>query len=397
MEDKISLEMAADGEGRSLVSVVVGRRFAVAPDGLLSDRGDFAFCEEPIEYEATDCLGPIQPDLMKRDIDTWPWKSGADLVIQGTANFQSPIQTTDLLLEVRGEANFRQVIRATGDRRVERRGGQLALSDPERFDAMPLRWDKAYGGTDAAAHERMLHPDYLWLIRQQMSEEAADSWSELSYPRNPAGKGYLVEGSDPEGLQWPNLEFAGEELSLTRLQLPVGRWGQQVYPACWDWLPYFWVPRLCALGDHPETFDEKSPSKEVELGILTPDFPSLGLIQRNMTNLARGAHPYLQHLKFSGDEVIRVSALGHEGADLTAQLPGLCPQVELRLGGGRVQTLRGELDLVFIEGDEQSVSLVWRASTYELPNPLGVDFSATAEVPLPPGWQEQAEVSVAWV
>jgi len=68
----------------------------------------------------------------------------------------------------------------------------------------------------------------------------------------------------------------------------------------------------------------------------------------------------------------------------------------LAVVGGETQELAGELDLVFVDGEEETVTLVWRATTFDLPNPMGVDFSEVGEIPLPMGWQERAEIEIDW-
>lgn len=368
-----------------VVSVLLGRRYAIAPDGRCRDRGDFSFTLEPELYEGIPYLGKMRPLQLRRDIDLWGWKDGTDLVVQGTLRTERPIASMPVTLRCEGGAQFSQTILVTGDRRVEKGPTGLRLSAPQPFTAMPMRWDKAYGGTDERAEETQLSADYRHLLESQLEPEALNAWSEFSYPRNPAGKGYLIDLDGALGLPWPNLEFPDEPLSIERLVMPLDRWGERPYPACWDWLPYHWAPRSAFVVDLPETFDGLSPRREVALGLLPERFPDLGNPARPFAGFARGAHPFLQRQRLTGAELITVPGLSADGRELRVRLPGERPIASLWLNGASQRAiLPAELDLVFVDAENGVVTLVWRASLKPAPRHLH------------PDWEQRSRVQVEW-
>ena len=142
-------------EDQHAISVVVGRRFAIGAGGQCLDAGDYTIVEELVYY-SDEALGPregyIRPSLLQRDVDLYPWRERTDVVVQGTARLQRPMAQIRVELSCRGSrVSFSQAMQVTGDRFVEAGPGGLRLSEPEPFSEMPLRLDKAYGGTDEAA------------------------------------------------------------------------------------------------------------------------------------------------------------------------------------------------------------------------------------------------------
>lgn len=138
-----------------IVSALVGRRYAYTREGACQDLGDFEFTEEPELYEGIEFPGRTRPALIRRDFDLWGWKDDTDLVVQGVVRPVRPTRTLTVELRCEGRAAFSQRIVVSGDRWVEGRPGSLRLGDPAPFSEMPMRWDKAYGGVDEKAEERV--------------------------------------------------------------------------------------------------------------------------------------------------------------------------------------------------------------------------------------------------
>jgi hypothetical protein len=368
-----------------IVSVLVGRRYAYRRDGSCSDLGDFSFSLEPELYQGIDYPGRTRPAQLRRDFEGWGWKDGTDLVIQGTVRRERPTRELSVELACRGPTCFTQRILVTGDRRVERHPSDLRLSDPVPFREMPMRWDKAYGGTDERAEDALLGSEHRALLREQMEPEAMARWSECSYPRNPAGKGFLLDEAGADGLSWPNLEFPDDRLSLERLCAPMDRWGSRPYPACWDFLPYHWFPRCIMLFDPLPTHDGKMPEPEVTLGLVPPDLFGLAPARRPWPLLGRVAHPFLQRHRLQGAEEILVTAMGPEGENVVIDLPGERPIAHLHLDGARHEhKLPPVLDLVFVETEIRRVTVIWRCTLTPAPRAMR------------PDWQERSRVRIAW-
>lgn len=349
-------------EGGSFVSVLASRRYLRDERGRLApDPSHEGPQTEPLVYEELSFPGRYQPSVLRRDTDLYPARSWTDLIIQGIARSADPVTSLDVTLRCTGaEIALARTIRVTGDRRVTKLGGRLALSDPEPFCELPVRYDRAFGGTDEVADELHRDPDEDALYMSALGEDEHLEFGAYSYPRNPAGRGYCVDPERAEGLPWPNLEFPEEPVELDRAFAPMERWGERPSPACFDWLSHACFPRCAFYGYVPPTFDERVPARE--RGLVDEDAGTrpLGLLPTPAG--AQGCHPDLLGHRLRGDELIRVSAMSPTGAETSIALPGRPPTIEFRLAGEPLTRLRPMLDLVFVETEEQAVTLLWRAS-----------------------------------
>ncbi len=378
--------MRADGQ--PAISVVFGRRFAIGARGECLDTGEYAMQEE-FEYYDPAALEPrtgyIQPSLLRRDIDIYPYRERTDLVVQATARYQRPVRRAQVDLRCRGaQTDLAVAIEIHGDRRIEQGPTGLILSEPEPFEAMPLRLDKAYGGTDEGALARDSDREQDRMIFELVGADEDREISEFSYWRNPAGKGYVVSPESALGTAWPNLELPDQRLSLAQLISPADEWGARPYPISFDWFPHAFFPRMAFFGEIPPIAKDEVPKAEIELGVLPADLRSRAVLERPKHGFAQGAHPYLWRHRLVGDEQIGCTAIGPEGAPLLVQLPGLRPRVNLRPLAGEQQQLPAELDLVLIEADAGHLTLVWRAS-------LAVERGA-----LVAGWDQNTPYSIDW-
>ncbi len=359
-------------DGSPLVSVVFGRRYRIDPQsGRLDAWPGFKLQTEVDSYPNIVYPGKYRPAVIRRDVDVWAWRNLTDLVIQGHARSEKPVRSLDVRLQVRGsKTNFSHEISVTGDRVVEQGRTGLRLSEAEPFTEMPLRYDKAYGGTDELAEAKYADPLELKLMASMMSREDFLSMSEWSYPRNPPGKGYLVDPEGTLGLAWPNLEFPGDRLSLETLCKPMLQWSERPYPACFDWFSHGFFPRCAFFGDYMPTEGDVVPAAEVERGILPANLNQLPLIRRPKHAFAQGAHPFLCRNRFEGDEEITVTNVSNLGKTLRVQLPKQTPRVHLRLPFGPEHHQTASLDCVFLEADELRLTLIWRATVFVERNDL---------------------------
>lgn len=367
--------------GATIISASFVRCFAV---NLTNGRcepfdGEKRLTFEPQYYKGLTYRGKYRPSLLKRDIDAWPWRTYTDLVAQGVVRADKPVESLRVCLRCESTRNaFDQPIIVTGDRQVERGHSGLRISAAERFVEMPMRYDKAYGGTDEAAEIKLGDPEELRFYEVQVPEEQNLEMSPFSYPRNPAGKGYVVDQDSVVGLEWPNIEFLGDQLSLSNLVQPLEAWGNRPYPAGFDWFSHAWFPRVAFFGAYMPTIDNQVPLAEVQRGILSADLPKIPLLKRPKHGFAQGAHPFLARWRLMGDESIRINAMSSDGRDFHVQLPGLKPAVKLTAADCRGQTIDASLDLVFLETDPCIVTLVWRSTWMTQLAHLPVDWEANA-------------------
>src|SRR5207253_11143544 len=140
-----------------------------------------------------------QTHTVRLENETSPYKVATDVVVIGSAWAPGgkPVRQLDATVEV---GMTKKTVRVIGDRSCERRTGQSPrVSEPAPFVEMPVRYERAYGGT-----EQKSDPEFLFM-----------------YPRNPRGTG-IVLYNKPEsvnGLALPNLEDPTDLLTPDRLVL----------------------------------------------------------------------------------------------------------------------------------------------------------------------------------
>lgn len=386
--DRAIVNGTAPGASSRILSVLVGRTYALDPRGGcdLQD-GAFRLCSAPEYLEGIEYPGRIKPSLLRRDLDYYAFRNFTDLVVRGTVHADRPVKSAEVALTCVGpQVSIAQRLAITGDRQVERGPVGPRLSEAASFIEMPLRYDKAYGGTDELAEERGTDAELTEELAATLGEEVFTECGTFSYPRNPAGKGFLVEPESLLGLAWPNIELAEARLptrDLERLAQPFERWGERPYPVGFDWISHDWFPRVAFFGLIPETHDGRIPAAEVELGLMRADEVLYPLADR-VHRFAQGAHPYLCRHRLRGGEKITVTSLAKEGRDLTVSLPTHRPLVHLSLFGAKSREVDTSLDLVFVEGDERRLTLLWRATV-----PAGREH-------LPAEWEAQCPYRIEW-
>lgn len=366
-----------DPAGARVLSVLLSMRFSVAEDGSCRWLDtDHDVVQEPL-FEGGQPTGAVL-----RDTDLYAWRKRTDLVVQGVVRSDRPVDTLAVKLQCRGPKKEHGLeLTVSGDRRVERGRTGLRASDPEPLTEMPVTYARAYGGVDHQAPlVRELEPQL-----SRLSEPDQDRQARLeqmlplpcAYPRNPFGKGYLVDPEGAEGLELPNLEFADDRLRLDRLAQPFDRWPEQPYPACFDWFHPLCFPRLGQLGLLAEDTVAWPVQPEVELGILDPEMIKLPMARRQRHEYAQCAHPYLWRHRLTGEEQIRVDAMSPDGRDFEARLRPLRPRVLIKQFGRPETEAPTVLDCVFIETEKRQLTMLWRASV-----------KAAADK-LPPDWMER--------
>jgi hypothetical protein len=245
--------------------------------------------------------------------DTSLVKPATDVLLLGTAYAPGGRSAlyTDVSLAV---GPLHRIVRVFGDRRWRIDGVSHAISEPEPFQAMPLVWERAYGGMDV---------------------EAGQPTAEI---RNPVGRGFRAEkGESPlDNLELPNLEDPYD---------PITSWKQRPVPVSFAPVCAHWEPRRSLAGTYDEQWQQgRAPYLPQDFDPRFFQLAPAGLI----------ADGYL-----SGGEVVTVRG-ATPGGYLTFQLPKLQVLVAYVLNGSREQR-PANLDTVIIEPDAMRVILVWRA------------------------------------
>lgn len=241
--------------------------------------------------------------------------------------------------------------------------GRPRFSEPLPFQAVPLRYDYAYGGVDLHA----LLAEYAHLPDD--AEVDLPVFSEHHYPRNPAGLGYLIELTRErfEGMLIPLLEDPDSPLSPERLAVgKPERWPLAPLPACWDWVSEGWFPRIGYLGLTPDVEDREMMLPEVKKGWVAPDILSIPAVHEEPDNpprveFARAASPGMTVAELPPDTTFELRGLHPFKQLYSFSMPGEVPEVQLELSPGVLTSLEPHLDSVVVRPDPGQLVVVWSA------------------------------------
>lgn len=302
-----TLFVSPDPAGVETVYAVVKATFVLGASPILAEE------QVPITLEAVHHGEPAESSI-KVPSDVSLEKPGTDVVLVGHAYGPGgrPVQYVDVTVSV---GPLRRVVRAFGDRSWTSDGVGYRATAPEPFEAMPLVWERAYGGVDMVGGEP------------------------CTETRNPVGRGFRDEEGEREleGLALPNLEDPYQ---------PITSWKQRPEPACFAPVAPHWEPRRTYAG----TYDEEW--QRTRAPYLPTDFDP-----RFFHIAPRGlaAQGFLQ----GGEPVVIEGASPH--GTLAFELPRVAVRTVYRLDGEPVERA-ARLDTVILEPDEGRLLLVWRSA-----------------------------------
>jgi hypothetical protein len=156
-------------ETHLLGAVSIKAAFRCRGEALERDAEAWPASAEPIKTEFGELVGE-GPFL----------REGVDVILLGKAYPPKP-GATALTVSIRAGA-LRHEIAVFGDRSWVRVGPRLVPSRPQPFEAMPLSWERAYGG------------------------KARVDAGEMPFAPNPQGRGFYMDEQQADGQPLPNLE-----------------------------------------------------------------------------------------------------------------------------------------------------------------------------------------------
>jgi hypothetical protein len=238
-------------------------------------------------------------------------KPGTDVLLIGRAWAPKGQVVRESLVRVTA-AERQKSIRVSGDRVWQPDG---TPSSPEPYEAMPLVWERAFGGVHA-------------LEDRTLAEE-----------RNPIGVGFTGQRSAQEltGQPVPNLEDPAA---------PLVRQGQNPTPVCFAPSAPQWLPRRRFAGTYDESWQrQRAP-------YLPADFDARFL---------QCAAPELAFDRYlSGGEPIEVSGATPD-APIAFRLPAANLKLDVKVAGS-IEHPPAHLETLLIEPDENRICLTWRAA-----------------------------------
>ena len=317
---------------------------------------------EPLFHDIRD--EELQPRLVA-GTDYWDKKLVSDFVVQGSAFAPDgkPLSRMRVVVQVE---NYVKRLDVIGKRTIDwKSNGKPSFSEAEPFTEMPLTYENAYGGIDwrtpvddrgNPAVELLLGFDHPGM-----------------YPRNPFGKGYLVQRDPVEGVELPNLEDPDELLTEDKIIVSdPRRWYLQPLPWCLDWVHPVTFPRnvLFAHGVdawHPAPEDEQLA--EVARGYISSGFRSAMRKRR----LEAGPDPlFYQEAStgmifddLHGGERVVIRGMHPEDQRIELELPSTLPVLEIEIEGSR-ERVETNLHSVVVRPAEKKLYILvggWRELT----------------------------------
>lgn len=212
-----------------------------------------------------------------------------------------------------------RALRVLGRRWWRKRGTELEASEPEPVDTVPMSWAHAYGG----AWDRA--PGLL-----PGTETPAPS-TRMACSANPLGKGWVIDASEAEGVELPQIEDPNE---------PIRRWNDRPSPKCWAPLPVESSLRM----SHLVVEGGKLNGRDGE-----PPWPRMLL----------NASPDLQLERVAPGTPLDVRGLGeHPLTGFIVPSPAVAWHVA---AGSRSRSRSPELVAIRIDADSARIALVWHA------------------------------------
>ncbi len=288
-----------DARGADALGVVIKGSFGLDGAPLSPDQ------QAPVEPADRYTGEPGRSSLAAAG-EVHPCRPATDVLLVGRAHAPGGEPVTELALSLR-VGPIKRTLRVVGDRCWQKSGGGLEPSAPAPFFAMPLVWERAFGGPEVA--------------------------------ENPVGLGAANGRTDDEhaGAPLPNLE---------RPEAPLVSPGDPPMPACTGPVAPGWAPRAALGGTYDEAWRrQRAP-------YLPEDFDPRFL---NVAPAEQVAPGYLR-----GGEAVALSGASPAG-ELALTLPTVTPRVEVELAG-RAEAPDVHLEAVLLEPDLGRLCLLWRAT-----------------------------------
>lgn len=313
------------------------------------------------------------PPTWKSLPDVVGFKTGTDVVVQGSARPPRPVTSMLVAVEV---VRRRHEAAVFGKRVCEFPGGRLGFSAPQPFSELPLRYELAYGGRDLAyeaavmAEVRRTVPADKMRRALPSAEGMVGQIHPLMYPRNRFGMGWVLDqrAEAIAGRELPHLERPGDLLTPERLVAAgPGAWARQPLPVGFDYFDPLSFPRLGMFGCPPLGYQPGAPVREVELGLVPPDFCRGNIAVATPAELPRLIHPQAGQCAslglvfpfLRGDETIALHGMDHTAATSEVQLPAERPRFSIAGLEAKAVTPVAELYLAQVAVDARRLSLVW--------------------------------------
>src|SRR5580704_12191170 len=206
-------------DGQHILGVLVKRSYAItAGKRCVRIDADQKLFAGDVFY------GDPMNSAVKFESDFVPFKLATDVALNGRA-YAGPGRKVATLTASLIIGQHRKDLLVLGDRVARYKGRQdPVFTDPQPFETMELRYERAYGGVDIYSEPKM----------------------QSVYARNHLGCGYVVANTQRsvENLSLPNIEDPAHRLTPERLCVgDFSNWERQPTPQGFGWTMKMWQPR----------------------------------------------------------------------------------------------------------------------------------------------------------
>lgn len=316
-------------------------------------------------------------DRLLHDSDLIITRAATDVIVAGTARSQRPQAHFSVSIRV-GELSRELLV--FGERRLELdRSGRAAFSPAVPVTEVPLTWDEAYGGVDHVGLEEIGDP---FVTAAAASDAPIPPTASLyAYPRNPFGKGYLIEPSPAavDSCRLPRLEHPWSRITPeTIVRRHFVTWPKAPIPAGTGWLGYQVFPRTAQLGLPPPLYDEAAirpeDFHEVQTRVLAAraldtDVP-LGE-RLDVAGLSQAAAVGMRAPELVPGAPVRLTQLHPTEPAWSFNLAADVPRMAYRLPGQSADVLVPRMRCLVLEPDADRVTMLWVGT-----RPLDVPLTA---------------------
>jgi hypothetical protein len=326
-------------EGEQILGVLVKRTYDIVFGSCCTRAtADVKLYSGDVHY------GDPMNSAVNFESDFVPFKLATDVVLNGRAHAGAGRKVATLTASLIVGQHQKNLL-VFGDRVARYKGKQdPVFTDPQPFETMELRYERAYGGVDIYSEPKM----------------------QSVYARNHLGRGYVVANTQRsiENLSLPNIEDPDHRLTPERLCVGDFRnWERQPMPQGFGWTMKMWQPRSSYAGLMPA---DRAMEQELRKAYSTLVPPAQRKIYEQTSLPAmdfrffNGASAGLALPFLSGTELVRLVNLDPQG-DIKFQLPGERPSIYLDVGRGG-QEPEVFLHTVMIRIEDRQVDLVWRGA-----------------------------------
>jgi hypothetical protein len=356
-----AVRVAGDPEGKGWRLGVIGKRTWTVSRGQCElSTAQVPLVEEPIYDE--------KRAVLLHDADVLLNRRKTDVIVGGHVYPPGGRTPFDFGVQV---GDFLRLARAFGPRRVARHAvtGRAQFSSPAIVEKIPLGWESSYGGVDQAARADIGDPFEESL--QGAGIEPDPRFGLFAYPRNPVGRGYVIEPT-PAGFDACELPLIEDPESLLTPDNLVRNdfvcWPEGPAVAGFGWLSYAFFPRSALLGAPPLVYDGARipPSGfhevrrgEIHAAAVRPDRP---LAERLGVGVAQAAAIGMRADSVAPGDVVALQGLHPRDLRWSFRVPAESPRMHVRFAGEKPIELPPPLiRTVLIQPDEDRLTLVWTA------------------------------------